>query len=383
MYINRSIENNLEQSIENFPVSAVLGARQTGKTTLVKKIISRIDNAIYLDLERPSDRNKLADSELFFAANSNHLICLDEIQLMPELFAVIRSMVDDKTLNLKFLITGSASPGLLRQSSETLAGRIAFLFLSGSLFTEVEPYVNLNEYWLRGGFPKSLLAKNDEISYQWRENFMITFLERDLRNFGFNIAPATLRRFWQMLAHINGQIINYSILANSIAHSDTSVRKYVDILTDTYMVRVLYPYFTNVKKRLVKRPKIYFRDTGILHALLGIREFNDLLAHPVLGASWEAMCIENILNIYNKWEPYFYRTSAGAEIDLLLVKSTRKIAIEFKVSKSPKVSRGFWNAINDLQVDKAYVIAPVEQAYPFKENVWVYPLSVFLKLKEL
>ena len=380
MYINRLIENKLNRSVKNFPVTAVLGARQTGKTTLVKNLINQIDNAIYLDLERPSDINKLSDPELFFVANKNHLICLDEIQLMPDIFPVIRSVVDDQNLKLKFLITGSASPNLLRQSSESLAGRIAFHFLSGFVLPEIENLIDLNSYWLRGSFPRSLMAKDDDLSFQWRENFIITFLERDMRNFGFNIPPITLRRFWQMLAHTNGQLINYLMLGNSLGLSDVTIRRYVDILADTYMIRVLKPYFANVKKRLVKRPKIYFRDTGILNALLGIHKFNDLLAHPVLGSSWEALCIENILNIYDKWDSYFYRTSAGAEIDLLLIKSNQKIAIEFKASKSPTVSRGFWNAINDLQVDRAFIIAPVEQPYPYKDNIWIYPLSEFLKL---
>ncbi len=383
MYINRLIEPKLQKSLENFPVTAVLGARQTGKTTLVQKYISHIDNAIYLDLERPSHRNRLTEPELFFEANRDHLICLDEIQLMPDIFHVIRSMVDDPNLNLKLLITGSASPELLRQSSETLAGRIAFLFLSGFILPEIENIVSLNEYWLRGGFPKSLLAIDDDVSFQWRENFIITFLEKDIRSFGFNILPETIRRYWQMLAHINGQLINYSMLAASLGLSDTTVRRYTEILAETYMIRLLKPYFANVKKRLVKRPKIYFRDTGILHTLLGIYSFNDLLAHPVLGSSWEALCIENILNVHDRWDSYFYRTSAGAEIDLLLVKSNRKIAIEFKVSKSPTVSRGFWQAINDLKVDRAFIIAPVDSSYPYRENVWGYTLSDFLKIKDL
>ncbi len=383
MYINRLIESKLQKSVENFPVTAVLGARQTGKTTLVQKYISHIGNAIYLDLERPSHRNHLTEPELFFEANRDHLICLDEIQLMPDIFPVIRSMVDDHNLNLKLLITGSASPELLRQSSETLAGRIAFLFLSGFVLPEIGNIVSLNEYWLRGGFPKSLLATDDDVSFWWRENFTITFLEKDIRSFGFNILPETLRRYWQMLAHINGQLINYSMLAASLGISDMTVRRYTEIFSETYMIRLLKSYFANVKKRLVKRPKIYFRDTGILHTLLGIYSFNDLLAHPVLGSSWEALCIENILNVYDRWDGFFYRTSAGAEIDLLLVKSNRKIAIEFKVSKSPTVSRGFWQAINDLKVDRAFIIAPVDSSYPYRENVWVYTLSDFLKIKDL
>lgn len=383
MYIPRFVKNRLKQYIEIFPVTAILGARQTGKTTLVKEFISGIENAVYLDIERPSDRNRLADAELFFSSNKNRMICLDEIQLMPEIFPVIRSVADDKALNLKFLITGSASPELLRQSSETLAGRIGFIFLPSFIFPEIEKVTDLNKYWLRGGFPRSLLAKDDEISFLWRENFIITFLEKDIRNLGFNISATTMHRFWQMTAHSNGQIINYSMLANSLGLSDMTIRKYMDILSETYMLRILRPYYANLKKRLIKRPKVYFRDTGILHSLLGISNFNQLLGHPVLGTSWEALCIENITNVFYKWEAFFYRTSAGAEIDLLLIKSGRKVAIEFKTSKSPNVSRGFWNAIQDLNIDKAYIIAPIDSPYPYRKNVWIYPLTDFLKLSDL
>jgi len=382
MYIERLIKSVIIKSLNTTAVTAILGARQIGKTTLVKQLLKETKDTLYLDIEKPSDRNKLTDAESFFKINNNKTICLDEIQLLPKIFPVLRSIIDDDEYNIKFLITGSASPDMLRQSSESLAGRIAFFELTPFLLKEIlNKNIKLEDYWLKGGFPLSILSKDEDLSNDWRKNFILTFLERDLRNFGFNIPPETLNRLWKMIAHLNGQILNYSQLSNSLGYSDTTIRKYIDILSKTYMLRILPTYHINIKKRLIKSPKIYIKDTGILNSLLNINDFNELYSHPVYGSSWEVLCIENIINTFKRWEAYYYRTSNGNEIDLVLTKANSKIAIEFKTSSSPKVSKGFWNALDDLRIDKAFIIAPVKMAYPYKNNVWVYPIHSFLKLK--
>ena len=380
MFYPRRISPAIEKSIKANPVTAILGARQTGKTTLAKKLFAKQKNGIYLDLEKPSDRSVLSDAEQFFNLHKNAFIFLDEIQLMPDLFPLMRSIIDDHSYKIKFLVTGSASPDLLRQSSQSLAGRISYFELTPLLLLEIFHKKKLEDYWLKGGFPLSLLANDNEDSTNWRKNFVLTFLERDLRNFGYNIPPETLNRLWKMIAHVNGQILNYSQFSQSLGLSDTTIRKYIDILNNTYMVRTLQPFHYNVKKRIIKSPKIYIRDSGILNSLLNINDFNDLFSHPVYGSSWETLCIENIINTLKNWDPYYYRTSNGNELDLVLTKANKIIAVEFKANSSPSVSKGFWNAIDDLKIDEAYIIAPVKKAYPYKNNVWVYPISEFLRL---
>ena len=340
-----------------------------------------LDATLYLDLEKPSDRSMLSNPERFFEINNNKIICLDEIQSVPEIFPVLRSIIDDEAIHIQFLITGSASPDMLRQSSESLAGRIAYYELSPFLCEEIAQKETFEKYWLRGGFPLSFLASDDEMSMNWRKNFILTFLERDLRNFGFNIPPHTLNRLWKMIAHINGQTINYSRLSNSMGYSDTTIRKYLDVLSNTFMLRFLYPYHLNIKKRIIKSPKIYIRDTGILNTLLNINDFNEMFTHPVYGSSWETLCIENILHTFKKWDPFFYRTSNGNEIDLILTRSNTVVAIEFKTSPSPSISKGFWYALDDIGADKAYIVAPVKNAYPYKNDCWVVPLNGFLNLR--
>jgi len=332
---------------------------------LAKPIISEIANAVYLDLERPSDINKLTDPEAFFSLNANKLICLDEIQRVPELFPVLRSMIDENKRNGQFIILGSASPNLIKQSSETLAGRVSYFELTPFLFKEVfeDNHLNkLRKVWLRGGFPRSYLASDEKESFEWRLDFIRTFLERDIPQIGFRIPAKTLERFWKMCAHLHGQILNSSKLGESLGLSHHTVRSYVDLFEQTFVLRVLRPYEPNLKKRLVKSPKIYIRDTGLLHALLGIEDHNDLLGHPVYGASWEGFVIENILSLLPDWTVSFYRTSSGSEIDLILEKGKRRIAVECKVSTSPSLNRGFWNAMDDLNFEEAWIIAPVKDS---------------------
>ncbi|MBL6962890.1 MAG: ATP-binding protein [Bacteroidetes bacterium] len=381
MFIKRQLESDLHKSIKDVPVTAVLGARQTGKTTLVKQVLKSYGEILYMDLEKPSDRFMLTDAESFFRINNNKIICLDEIQLFPEIFSVLRSIIDDDNYHIKFLVTGSGSPELLRQKAESLAGRIAYYELTPFLYQEISPNETLDNYWLKGGFPLSLLAETTESSNNWRRNFILTFLERDLRNFGFNFPPETLNRLWKMIAHINGQVLNYSQLSNSLGYSDTTVRKYLEVLSKTFMLRILPPFFINLKKRLIKSPKLYIKDTGILHSLLNINDFNELYINPIYGSSWELLCMENIIYKFNNWEPFYYRTSNGSEVDLVLTKASKKYVFEFKASSSPSVTLGFWNCLEDLKPDKSFIISPVKMAYPYKNDVWVYPLDEFLKLK--
>lgn len=379
-FIHRKLQSEAISCLADFPAVSILGPRQCGKSTLAREMISQSDDMVYLDLELPSDIQKLSEPELFFRQHRGKLICLDEIQRIPEIFPVLRSLIDEERTNGQFLILGSASPELIRQSSETLAGRIAYLELTPFLLDEINssgPENALTTYWLRGGFPDSYLARTAAVCKRWRENFMLTFLERDVPQFGFSIPAATLRRVWQLCANSCGQVFNASRLGSNIGVSHTTMKKYIDILSNTFMLRILQPFTPNLSKRLTKSPKIYLRDTGILHSLLGIDSFDDLLAHPVLGASWETLVIENIIAAMPGWEPFFYRTAAGAEIDLLLVRGRRKFAIECKSSAAPKISRGFWSSIEELGVEKAWIIAPVKDSYPIADNVIVSPLSDF------
>ncbi len=377
----RKIVSNIHEYLDDFPVSAIIGARQVGKSTLAKQIVKEYDHSIYLDLERPTHLSMIAeDAEKFLLLNNHKLICLDEIQLLPNLFPLIRSLVDDENYHSKFLVLGSASPELLRQTAESLAGRIIYFHLTPFLFTEIKEKVKFKDYRLRGGFPKAILAKNDKTAFLWYENFISTFLERDLRTFGFDLPPETMRRLWRMLAHLNGQMLNSSKIGNSMGQSHTTIKKYIDILKNTFMIRLLEPYHINVKKRLVKSPKIYLRDVGILHSLLGIYSFNELYAHPVYGSSWEVVVIENIIGHFEGWESFFYRTSNGNEIDLVLTKADQRIAIEIKASTIPKVSKGFYYALEDIKATKAFVIGDVEMPYPLKDGVMVYNLNDFLEL---
>ncbi|MCD6293055.1 MAG: ATP-binding protein [Deltaproteobacteria bacterium] len=379
--IPRKLTGALNNRLCNNPVVAILGPRQCGKTTLARKITRENSNSVYLDLEDPVDLAKLEDPLAFFALHSNELVCLDEIQRRPELFAILRSVVDKRGRNGQFLVLGSASRDLIQQSSETLAGRIAYLNLTPFLLSEVETVHTdkTRELWLRGGFPRSFLSPDINISYTWRQDFIRTFLERDLGMFGFRLPPTRLGRFWKMCAHNHGTLLNSSKLAGSLGVSSHTVRSYIDIMEQTFMLRVLLPDAPNLKKRLVKSPKIYIRDSGILHALLAIRTHDDLLSHPIIGTSFEGFALENILAFADDYEPSFYRTGAGAEIDLVMRKGRRTLAFEFKSSTVPKVSKGFWNALDDISPDAAYVVAPVDSQYPIKGGVTVANIGEVLQ----
>ncbi len=375
--IDRHLTATVKRRLQNNPAVAILGPRQCGKTTLAGQIVKKIKQSVYLDLENPGDLAKLDDPLAFFSLHNDELVCLDEIQRAPELFSILRSIIDERSRNAQFLILGSAGRDLIRQSSESLAGRIAYLDLTPFLLSELEAAQkdDIRRLWLRGGFPRSYLAEDLDISFEWRQDFIRTFLERDVNMLGFRMPPARLGRLWKMCAHIHGSLLNASKLADSLGVSSHTIRSYVDLLEHTFMIRVLMPDTPNLKKRLVKSPKIYIRDSGILHALLDIRTHDDLLSHPIVGASFEGFAMENILAFAKNYEPSFYRTSAGAEIDLILRRGRRTLAFELKSSSVPRVSKGFWNALDDISPDEAYVVAPVKESYPMKGNVMVIPLQ--------
>lgn len=382
--ISRRIQASVEESLRSFPVVGLIGPRQAGKTTLAKMILKKIDpKPIYLDLELSSDLNKLRDPELYFQTYKDRLVIIDEVQRMPELFPLIRAIVDQKRSAGRFLILGSASPALVRQASETLAGRIIYRELQPFSIDEIGSE-NDARLWLRGGYPLSYLSPGNDESCSWREAFIRTYLEMDIPQLGIRVPASQLRRFWTMLAHSHGQLWNASKIAGSLGISAPTAKHYLDILSDTFIVRQLQPFFANVKKRLIKSPKIYVRDSGLFHTLMRIKEREDLDSHPSAGVSWEGFIIEQVIAAKpENWDAYFYRTSAGAEVDLLLTNNAgRQTAIEIKYSLSPKPGKGFWTAIDDLGCKKAFVIFPGSESYPLKENVSTLPVGQINKLFE-
>jgi hypothetical protein len=376
--IPRDLEKEAAKRLDQFPAVALLGPRQCGKTTLAKQILA-VRGGTYLDLERPADALKLSDPELFLSAHVDRLVCLDEVHRAPGLFPTLRGLIDRDRRPGRFLLLGSASPDLLRQGAETLAGRLGILELTPFLLGEVAPTkIDVETLWRRGGFPDSLLAADEDASLRWRTAFARTFLERDILSLGFRVPATTMERFWRMLAHHHGQLLNQSALGRSLGVNHVTVRHYLDMLEQTFMVRVLPPYAANLGKRLVKSPKPYLRDSGLLHALLKIETRDDLLGHPVRGASFEGFVIEQILGAARGWRGSFYRTATGAELDLVLERGRRRVAVECKLSSAPAPTAGFWNALADLDVQEAFVVAPVEEAYPLRKGVTVAPLAAVL-----
>ena len=377
-YKNRHISKKVLEHIQEYPVVALLGPRQVGKSTLAKKLMEKHLRGIYLDLERKSHINKLRDPEAFLNHNKTSFICFDEIQRLPEIFPLLRSVVDERAKNKNFLVLGSASRDLLKQSSESLAGRISYLEITPFTLFELN-HKDTTNLWLRGGFPKSFLSRNQELSNEWRENYIRTFLERDIPQLGFSIPSHLIGRLWQMLAHDQGQLLNSSKLASSLGVTAHTVNSYIQILEQTFLVRLLPPFEANLKKRLVKAPKVYIRDSGILHSLLDIDSMNELLGHPVYGSSFEGFVIENIMTRFPRWSFYFYRTRSGAELDLVMKKGRKIVAIEIKASTSPKLEKGFFIASKDIKATKKYLIAPVDATYPIKD-VMLTNLSEFFKI---
>ncbi|MCK5673826.1 MAG: ATP-binding protein [Spirochaetales bacterium] len=369
--------HQIQKSLKRSKITAILGPRQCGKTTLAKEISLQTKSS-FLDIESPTDRAKLQNPELYLK-NISGLIILDEIQLMPELFSVLRVLSDQSPSNGRFLILGSASPDLIKNASESLAGRVEFINLQGFDIVETGSS-SLDRLWVRGGFPLSYLAKKEGDSIAWRESFIRTFLQRDIPQFGINIPSTTLRRFWTMLAHSHGQILNSSQLAKSMGLNNKTIRSYIDILSATYMIRPLQPWFTNIKKRQVKSPKIYFTDTGLLHQLLGITSLDTLHGHPQLGVSWESFAIEQIIRNNSNTEYYFWSTYSGAELDLFFIHKGKKIGIELKFTGTPKVTKSMHSALKDLNLEKLYIIYPGTERYPLHDLIEVCPLTDLIKL---
>jgi len=380
--IKRLLKERVEKSLMKYPVVGILGSRQVGKTTLAKIIKERMKKkVIYLDLELPSDLNKLQDPELYLSRFEDTLVIIDEIQRMRSLFPLLRALVDRNRSAGRFLILGSASPELIRHSSESLAGRIIYHELSPFSLSEINSE-NIQKLWLKGGYPESYISRNNDESYVWREAFIKSYLETDIPQLGIRIPAQQLRRFWTMIAHSHGQLWNASKIAGSLGISAPTVMSYLDILEETFIVRQLRPYYSNIKKRLIKSPKVYIRDSGLLHALLNINTLDNLHGHPSLGSSWEGFVVEQILKILpERWQAYFYRTGAGAEIDLVLFDGKHKpVAVEIKYSVSPKLERGFWNAYEDLSCKKGFVLYPGKESYPLGRNVATLPAK---KLAEI
>lgn len=376
--IPRLLSSSLRDRLAYYPGAVLLGPRQVGKTTLARHLAEAYPGALLLDLERSADRARLARPDLFFANNREHLVVLDEVQNAPDIFSALRPEIDQDRRPGRFLLLGSASGKLLRQSSESLAGRVAYLELTPLLAAELPDDAHTQQQLLlRGGFPLSYGAPSDELSFIWRDDFTRTFLERDLPQLGVTIPAETLRRFWRMLAHLHGQLFNASQIGQSlggVAH--TTVARYLDLLVQAMMVRRLEPLHANLGKRLVKSPKVYVRDSGVLHLLLNIQTLNDLHGHPIAGASWEGFVVEQVFaHAPIGADITFYRTAAGAELDMVVTVGDRHYAFEAKFSSSPKPTRGFWQALKDLEVERAWVVAPVEAEYTLEERVDVVPVQ--------
>ena len=376
--IERRRKRRILQYLDETPAVVLLGPRQVGKTTLARDIAAETPDSLYLDLENPRDVARLADPGRYLELHAERLVILDEIQRMPDLFRVLRGQIDERRRqgrrSRQFLLLGSASDALLRQSSESLAGRVVYEELPG--LNALEVGVGQETLWIRGGFPDAFTARSDAASARWRLNFVRTYLERDIPQFGVRVPAETLRRFWTMLAHRQGGLLNASELARSLDVSVPAVTRYVDLLSDLMLVRRLPPYFANVGKRLVRTPKVYIRDSGILHLLLGLGNLDDVLSHPVVGASWEGFVIENLIAASPfGTDAWFYRTRAGAEIDLVLNLPDRRLwAIEVKRSAAPRAVRGFELAANDLGAAERFVVHPGRESFPLSDTTTATPL---------
>ena len=372
-WIERRLLGPVRERLEQFPAVALLGPRQIGKTSLALEL-GRLMPSVYLDLEAAADRAKLADPALYLSALGDRLVILDEVQRMPELFAALRGLIDagrrQGQRSGRFLLLGSASVELIRQASESLAGRIAYLELAGLSVLEVNRS-HIESLWIRGGFPDSFLAASDQASALWRENFIRTYLERDVPQLGPRIPAETLRRFWVMLAHHQGSLLNAAELGRSLGVDGKTIARYLDLLVDLLLVRRLQPMHTNVGKRLVKSAKVFVRDSGLLHSLLGLDDRDAVYGHPVIGGSWEGFVVETLLSVApERCQAWFYRTAAGAEIDLVLdLPNGQRWGIEVKRGLAPKLGKGFHQARVDLAPDRTFVVIPAEERYPLSDGV--------------
>lgn len=365
--------NIIQGALERNRVVALIGPRQCGKTTMARKFVAPT-SINYFDLEDPFSLVRL-DQPMSTLLDLKGLVVIDEIQRHPELFPILRVLADRDPLPARFLILGSASPALLHQSSESLAGRITTIPMGGFSLEEVGAEAQ-NQHWRRGGFPLSFLAVSEGESVDWRKDFVNTFLERDIPQFGFNIPSTSLFRFWSLLAHYHGQVWNAAEAARALEVSQSTARRYIDLLQDLFMVRQLQPWYANLGKRQVKSPKIYLRDTGLMHYLLGIRSEQELAIHPRNGASWEGYVIEEIIKVVNPDETYFWATHSGAELDLLLIKNGKRIGVECKRMDSPRVTPSMRTALKDLDLSKLLVIYPGQHPYLLADKILTIPLKI-------
>ena len=381
MYVYRHITSNVLNLINNFPVVGIIGPRQVGKTTFVKELIGQIDKeCIYLDLQLPEDFSKLHDPQIYLEQHEDKCVILDEIQRIPNIFSILRALIDRKRHSGRFVILGSASPDLLKQSSETLAGRIVYCELSPFNLMEIISDYERDDHWFRGGFPEAFLSNDSSIFTIWMRNFIQTYLERDLPMLGLAADSILMRRLWTMIAHFHGGIWNASTFAKSLGVTVPTVNRYINFLQSAFIVRRLESYFFNIKKRLVKSPKIYIRDTGILHYLAGINNLESLYGHALIGNSWEGYAIEQIHQMLpGEQKLYYYRTHHGAESDLVLVQGTEPtVCIEIKYTSQPKLSKGFQIAIDDLKTQINFIITPKSDTYMISKSVMVCNLADFL-----
>lgn len=365
--------NRMEMALRRSPIVALLGPRQCGKTTLARQFSSHRPT-LFFDLESPSDWQRLQNPEMMLG-RQHGLVVLDEIQRMPELLPVLRVLADRPERPAQFLILGSVSPELVKGASETLAGRVEFIQVGGLGLGETQGEISPECLWLRGGFPRSCLAVSDADSAAWRESFIQTFLERDLPQLGIRIPAIAMRRFWTMIAHYHGQVWNGSELGRSLGLSDKTLRGYLDILTESFMVRQLQPWHENLSKRQVKSPKLFFRDSGILHSLLSIQNEHDLHGHPRLGASWEGFALEETLRCFRYPDAYFWGTYSGAELDLLLAFNGKRHGFEFKCAEAPKSTKSMHVAVADLGLEHLWIVHPGKHAYPLAERISAIPLA--------
>lgn len=361
----------IEARFRSNPVVLLLGPRQCGKTTLARQFV-RNRQATYFDLESPGDMTRLAQPMTALEPLRGWVV-IDEAQLKPELFTLLRVLADRRPLPARFLLLGSASPDLVRGVSESLAGRVALLPMSGFSLEEAG-LRTLRRLWWRGGFPRSFLAESDAASREWRADFIQTFLERDLRRFGVQVASASMRRFWNMVAHYHGQIWNASEIGRSLGEAHTTVKRHLDVLCGAFVMRQLPPWFENLSKRQVKSPKVYLRDSGLLHELLGMGSFTALEAHPKLGASWEGFALEQVLRLTGDREAWFWNTQGGAELDLLVFVNGQRLGFEFKYADAPVVTKSLNVARNDLKLKRAFVVCPGSKSYPL--NDWAEAVAI-------
>ena len=378
MFLPRpAVIDQIARALAVHPIAALLGPRQCGKTTVARMIGER-QPSTYFDLENPVDVRRLS-APLTVLETLSGLVIIDEVQRQPELFELLRVLVDRPHNSAHFLLLGSASPHLVRGVSESLAGRIGFVDLSGFDLAEVDTSQR-DRLWLRGGFPRSFLADDDSVSMAWRQGFIRTFLERDIPQLGITIPAETLRRFWMMVAHYHGQVWNAAEFARSLGASEVTARRYLDILAGAYMIRVLPPWFENISKRQVKSPKVYIRDSGVLHALLQLGALSDLQSHPKLGASWEGFAIEQIIRLLDTRDAYFWATHGGAELDLMVLAGGKRYGFEIKYADAPGASRSMQVAQHDLALEHLWVVYPGQHEYALGERITALPLDALPSL---